>query len=112
MTAYSRLMSRILVNSSNFAVTLLSCTPRSLNYFSLGTRRSLQSSTSTSAKASTMADGPAPLVMEQIGSNKQFGGWNKRFKHRSSVLGCDMNFTIYFPPAAEKTKVGPEYGSS
>jgi S-formylglutathione hydrolase len=37
--------------------------------------------------------------------NKHFGGWNRRYKHSSQVLGCDMNFTVYFPPAAEQGKV-------
>lgn len=28
-------------------------------------------------------------------------GWNRRYKHASSALGCDMTFTVYLPPAAE-----------
>lgn len=39
--------------------------------------------------------------MEQIGNNKSFGGWQRRYRHRSSVLDCDMNFSIYLPPQAE-----------
>lgn len=38
---------------------------------------------------------------EQIGSNRQFGGYNRRYKVRSDALQCDTTFTIYFPPAAE-----------
>lgn len=38
---------------------------------------------------------------EQISQNKQFGGYNCRYKHHSSVLGCAMTFTVYYPPAAE-----------
>lgn len=41
----------------------------------------------------------------QIGQNKQFGGYNRRFKHASTSLGCDMTFTVYFPPASETKKV-------
>lgn len=36
--------------------------------------------------------------VEQIGSNKQFGGVNRRYRHQSSVLGCSMTFTVFFPP--------------
>lgn len=34
----------------------------------------------------------------QISANKVFGGYNRRYKHASSTLGCDMTFTVYFPP--------------
>ncbi|GIL45380.1 hypothetical protein Vafri_2629 [Volvox africanus] len=43
--------------------------------------------------------------VEEITVNRQFDGYNRRYKHRSSVLGCDMTFTVYFPAAAEKGKV-------
>ena len=36
---------------------------------------------------------------------QQFGGWNKRFKHASKSCGCDMLFTVYFPPQTSKGKV-------
>ncbi|KAG2482418.1 hypothetical protein HYH03_018653 [Edaphochlamys debaryana] len=42
---------------------------------------------------------------EEISANKQFGGWNRRYKHKSKSLGCDMTFTVYFPPAAASGKV-------
>ncbi|HBP76228.1 MAG TPA: S-formylglutathione hydrolase, partial [Alcanivorax sp.] len=34
-----------------------------------------------------------------------FGGWLKRYKHHSKVLGCEMIFAIYLPPAAEEQDV-------
>ncbi|GAX84738.1 hypothetical protein CEUSTIGMA_g12160.t1 [Chlamydomonas eustigma] len=37
----------------------------------------------------------------QISANKHFGGYNRRFRHKSTSLGCEMTFTIYFPPAVE-----------
>ena len=37
---------------------------------------------------------------EQIAANRSFGGWHRRFRHRSTVLGCDMVFAIYLPPQA------------
>ncbi|GFR45590.1 hypothetical protein Agub_g6985 [Astrephomene gubernaculifera] len=44
-------------------------------------------------------------TVEEISVNRQFGGYNRRYKHRSTVLGCDMTFTVYFPPVAENGKV-------
>jgi len=41
----------------------------------------------------------API--EQIAANRSFGGWHKRFRHHSTVLGCDMVFAVYLPPQAE-----------
>lgn len=35
--------------------------------------------------------------MEQIACNKMFGGEQRRYKHSSSVLSCDMTFSIYLP---------------
>lgn len=43
--------------------------------------------------------GAAPV---QIGSNKCCGGYNKRFKHSSTTLGCDMTFTVFLPQGAEE----------
>ena len=43
--------------------------------------------------------------MEQIAENRCFGGRQLRFQHRSAVLDCDMNFSIYLPPQAEQGKV-------
>ncbi|KAI8470683.1 MAG: Alpha/Beta hydrolase protein [Monoraphidium minutum] len=44
---------------------------------------------------------------EQVSANRQFGGWNRRYKHASPTLGCDMHFTVYFPPAAEAPAAKP-----
>jgi S-formylglutathione hydrolase len=43
--------------------------------------------------------------LEEIGANLSFGGWHKRYKHRSEVLDCDMVFAVYLPPAAAAGKV-------
>lgn len=43
--------------------------------------------------------------MERVGSNKCFGGWQQRYRHRSLVLDCDMVFSIYLPPQAEQGRV-------
>ena len=34
-----------------------------------------------------------------------FGGWNRQYKHKSETLGCDMVFSVFYPPAAEKGPV-------
>lgn len=44
-------------------------------------------------------------ALEQIAANRSFGGWHKRFRHRSAVLGCDMVFAVYLPPQAEQGAV-------
>ncbi|KAL2632414.1 hypothetical protein R1flu_017100 [Riccia fluitans] len=41
----------------------------------------------------------------EIASNKQFDGFNRRYRYESQTLGCSTTFTIYFPPAAAKKKV-------
>ena len=43
--------------------------------------------------------------MQEIASNKMFGGWQKRYRHRSEVLACEMVFSIYLPPQAESARV-------
>ena len=43
--------------------------------------------------------------MEQIGENRCFGGRQLRYRHGSAVLGCDMTFSIYLPPAADAGRV-------
>ncbi|WP_226504967.1 S-formylglutathione hydrolase [Pseudomonas sp. MWU16-30317] len=41
------------------------------------------------------------MSLENVSCQKSFGGWHKRYKHRSEVLGCDMTFAVYLPPQAE-----------
>ena len=46
------------------------------------------------------------MTIENLSSNKSFGGWNKQYQHASSTLHCDMRFAIYLPPqAADGQKV-------
>lgn len=42
------------------------------------------------------------MNLDILSSNKSFGGWLKRYRHRSRVLDCDMQFAIYLPPQAEQ----------
>jgi hypothetical protein len=42
------------------------------------------------------------MNLENISCQKSFGGWHKRYRHRSEVLGCDMVFAVYLPPQAEQ----------
>ena len=44
-------------------------------------------------------------AVELIGSNKMFGGLNRRYKHFSSTLGCSMTFSVYFPPTTTPAPV-------
>lgn len=41
----------------------------------------------------------------EISSARCFGGWQKRYRHRSTVLDCEMTFSLYLPPAAEERAV-------
>lgn len=42
------------------------------------------------------------MSLDIVSSNKSAGGWHKRYRHRSAVLGCDMVFAVYLPPQAEQ----------
>tara|TARA_R110002049_G_scaffold198895_3_gene368936 strand:+ start:5961 stop:6809 length:849 start_codon:yes stop_codon:yes gene_type:complete len=41
------------------------------------------------------------MTIENISSNRSFGGWNRQYSHVSDVLGCQMRFAIYLPPQAD-----------
>jgi S-formylglutathione hydrolase len=43
--------------------------------------------------------------IELVSAQKTFGGWLKRFRHRSEVLDCDMIFGVFLPPQAEVASV-------
>lgn len=45
------------------------------------------------------------MSLEKIGSNTCFGGQQLQYTHDSSVLGCNMRFSIFLPPQAETKKV-------
>ena len=47
--------------------------------------------------------------MEQIGDIRSFGGQQLRFSHASKALNCDMNFSVYLPPAAQQGPVPALY---
>ncbi|MCC6077102.1 S-formylglutathione hydrolase [Pseudomonas sp. GCM10022188] len=40
------------------------------------------------------------MTLELLSSQKSFGGWHNRYRHRSSTLACDMVFAVYLPPQA------------
>jgi len=40
------------------------------------------------------------MNLENISSNRCFGGWHKQYLHDSAVLACRMRFAIYLPPQA------------
>ncbi|CAH0992039.1 S-formylglutathione hydrolase YeiG [Sinobacterium norvegicum] len=39
--------------------------------------------------------------LEMISANRSFGGWHKKYQHRSSSLNCEMTFSIYLPPQVD-----------
>ena len=40
------------------------------------------------------------MTIENLSSNKSFGGWHKQYQHHSETLNCEMHFAIYLPPQA------------
>ena len=40
------------------------------------------------------------MSIENLSSNKSFGGWHKQYSHVSSTLNCTMRFAIFLPPLA------------
>ena len=38
------------------------------------------------------------MGVENVSSNKSFGGWHKQYSHDSEVLKCPMRFAVYLPP--------------
>lgn len=45
-----------------------------------------------------------PDVPGLVASQKSFGGWHRRYRHRSAVLDCDMVFAVFLPPQIESEK--------
>ncbi len=42
------------------------------------------------------------MTLENLSCQKSFGGWLKRYRHRSATLDCEMVFAVYLPPQAER----------
>lgn len=42
--------------------------------------------------------------MERVSNHRCFGGYQSVHRHQSKVLGCEMTFSVYLPPKAEKEK--------
>lgn len=40
--------------------------------------------------------------IKEISSNKCHGGFQKAFSHSSQTVGCEMKFSVYLPPQAQK----------
>uniref|UniRef100_A0A7N1A008 S-formylglutathione hydrolase n=1 Tax=Kalanchoe fedtschenkoi TaxID=63787 RepID=A0A7N1A008_KALFE len=47
------------------------------------------------------------MEISEIASGKMFGGYNRRYKHFSPTLGCNMTFHIYYPPAPQPSHKFP-----
>ncbi|WP_144211735.1 S-formylglutathione hydrolase [Shewanella donghaensis] len=45
------------------------------------------------------------MTLENVSSNKVFGGWLKQYSHHSDTVNCQMRFAIYLPPQAALKKV-------
>ena len=40
------------------------------------------------------------MTIDNLSTNRSFGGWHKQYSHYSKTLNCDMRFAIYLPPQA------------
>ena len=49
------------------------------------------------------------MTIQRIESIKEFGGFLNRYTHESAVLNCEMTFSVYLPPQAEKGNVPALY---
>lgn len=47
------------------------------------------------------------MTIENLSSNKSYGGWHKQYSHRSASLNCTMRFAIYLPPQATNANKVP-----
>ncbi|MBE1277105.1 S-formylglutathione hydrolase [Enterovibrio baiacu] len=47
------------------------------------------------------------MSIENISSNRSFGGWHKQYTHASRTVHCDMRFAIFLPPQASETNKVP-----
>lgn len=45
------------------------------------------------------------MKLEQLSNNLCFGGQQQKYSHSSSVLGCNMVFSVYLPPETAYEKV-------
>ena len=48
-------------------------------------------------------------MLEEIAANRCFGGWHRRYRHRSQVLRCEMVFAVYLPPQVTSGSVPALY---
>ncbi len=49
------------------------------------------------------------MSLQLVSSQRCFGGLQQRYSHRSKVLNCTMQFSVYLPPQAELGKVPALY---
>ncbi|WP_440874640.1 S-formylglutathione hydrolase [Thalassotalea sp. PLHSN55] len=47
------------------------------------------------------------MTIENLATNKSFGGWHKQYSHFASSLNCTMRFAIYLPPQASNNHKVP-----
>jgi len=47
------------------------------------------------------------MTIENISTNKSYGGWHKQYTHPSQTLNCDMRFAIFLPPQSEQGQLVP-----
>jgi S-formylglutathione hydrolase len=48
-----------------------------------------------------------PEELQLLSSHRSFDGWQKRYRHFSPSLNCEMTFSIFLPPATDDGKEVP-----
>lgn len=72
---------------------------RNLHSNSSSSSRGVTSSCGSSRSArffrsASAASSATMVTVTQISANKHHGGYNRRYRHSSNTLGCDMTFTV------------------
>ena len=49
------------------------------------------------------------MTLQEISRTKCFGGDQLRFRHRSDIVNCDMQFSVFLPPQATRNQVPAIY---
>ncbi|MGS2720855.1 S-formylglutathione hydrolase [Paraglaciecola aestuariivivens] len=55
-----------------------------------------------------MAENPQKVTeLAELSANKCFGGWQKRYSHKSALLKCEMQFSVFIPPHSDPNEKLP-----
>ncbi len=47
------------------------------------------------------------MNIKEVSAHRSFNGWQRQYEHSSNTLNCEMKFSIFLPPQADKNKKVP-----